>query len=79
MTVNGQVHHEFISHYYPNVLDAMRNRWISPYLITTNRMDSPGYHELKKLGRDVIGALGLGTTATHMEWFYGPKIGRAHV
>jgi hypothetical protein len=73
LTVNGQVHHEFISHYYPNVLDAMRNRWISPYLITTNRMDVAGYNELKKLGRDVIGALGLGTTATHMEWFYGPK------
>ncbi len=21
---------EFVSHYYPNVLDAMRNRWITP-------------------------------------------------
>ena len=73
LTVHGQPHHEFISHYYPNVLDAMRNRWISPYLITTNRMDSPGYSDLKKMGREVITALGLGTTATHMEWFYGPK------
>lgn len=73
LVVGGEVRHEFISHYYPNVLDAMRNRWISPYLVTTNRLDTPGYSELKRMGRDVISALGLSTTATHMEWFYGPK------
>jgi hypothetical protein len=25
------------------------------------------------MGAKVIGALGIGTSATHMEWFYGPK------
>ena len=25
------------------------------------------------MGRRVIAALGIGTSATHMEWFYGPK------
>ena len=28
LTVNGETGHEFISHYYPNVLEAMRARWI---------------------------------------------------
>ncbi len=69
----GEVLHEFISHYYPNVLEAMRTRWISPQIVVTNRMDAPGYDELRRLGRDVIGALELGTVATHMEWFFGPK------
>lgn len=73
LTVGGEVQHEFISHYYPNVLEAMRTRWISPQIVLTNRMDAPGYAELKELGRRVIRALGLGTTATHMEWFFGPK------
>ena len=36
-------------------------------------MDASGYDEVKALGRQVIGAMGLGTVATHMEWFYGPK------
>ena len=73
VTIDGQVQHEFISHYYPNVLDAMRTRAVSPYIITTNRVNAPGYDEVKKMGRDVITAMGLGTTATHMEWFFGPK------
>jgi hypothetical protein len=73
ISINGVVAHEFISHYYPNVLEAMRTRWISPVFITTNRIDSGGYEEVKQLGRKVIPSLGIGTSATHMEWFYGPK------
>lgn len=73
LTIDGQVVHDFISHYYPNVLEAMRTRWISPQIVTTNRMDAPGYAEVKALGRRVIEALGIGTSATHMEWFHGPK------
>lgn len=73
LTVDGRVGHDFICHYYPNVLEAMRNRWISPQIVLTNRVDAPGYTELKELGKRVIDAFGLSTTATHMEWFFGPK------
>ncbi len=73
LTVNGQIHHDFISHYYPNVLEAMRHRWISPMIVCTNRHYEPGYDELKTMGAKVIKELGLATTPTHMEWFFGPK------
>ena len=73
ITANGEVIHEFVSHYYPNVLEAMRTRWISPQFVATNRLDLPAYDELKEMGRKVIKALGITTSATHMEWFYGPK------
>jgi hypothetical protein len=74
ITIGGHVVHEFITHYFPNVLEAMRQRWISPQFITTNRIDSsPTYEEVKALGRRVISALEIGTAATHMEWFFGPK------
>ena len=74
MAIGGRVVHEFVCHYYPNVLEAMRTRWISPQFITTNRIDSaPGYDDLKILGQKVIQLLDIGTSATHMEWFYGPK------
>ena len=74
ITVDGHVALDFVSHYYPNVLEAMRARWISPQFVTTNRIDvAPEYDELRELGRRVIGALGIGTSATHMEWFFGPK------
>src|SRR6516162_8972389 len=74
ITINGQVAADFASHYYPNVLEAMRTRWISPEFISTNRVDTaPEYGELREMGRRVIAALGIGTSATHMEWFFGPK------
>jgi carbamoylphosphate synthase large subunit len=74
ITVGGQVAMDFVSHYYPNVLEAMRTRWISPEFISTNRIDTVAdYAELRQLGARVIGALGIETSATHMEWFFGPK------
>jgi carbamoylphosphate synthase large subunit len=74
LTVGGHVAHDFITHYYPNVLEAMRTRWISPQFITTNRIDtSPDYTEVRRLGRQVIDVVGIETSATHMEWFFGPK------
>jgi len=74
LTIGGQVAHEFVTHYYPNVLEAMRHRWISPQFISTNRLDrEPSYDELKDLGRRVISTLGIETAATHMEWFFGPR------
>jgi formate-dependent phosphoribosylglycinamide formyltransferase (GAR transformylase) len=73
LSIGGAVRHDFVSHYYPGVLEAMRSRWISPQIVTTNRMDAPGYREVKAMGQSVVSALGIGTSATHMEWFFGPK------
>ena len=73
ITIDGHVVHDWMTHYYPTVLEAMRHRWISPQFVTTNRIDDSSYAEVRELGRRVIEALGIPTSATHMEWFYGPK------
>jgi len=74
ITVGGRVACDFITHYFPNVLEAMRTRWISPQFVVTNRIDSVDeYREVRELGLKVIGALGIDTSPTHMEWFFGPK------
>jgi formate-dependent phosphoribosylglycinamide formyltransferase (GAR transformylase) len=74
LSVNGQPALDFVSHYFPNVLEAMRTRWISPQFVATNRVDSEAdYQQLRELGRRVNEAFGIGTSATHMEWFFGPK------
>jgi formate-dependent phosphoribosylglycinamide formyltransferase (GAR transformylase) len=73
LAVHGVVRHEFISHYYPNVLEGMRQRWISPQIVVTNRMHLPAYDEVKTLGRKVVALLRIGTAPTHMEWFFGSK------
>jgi len=74
LTINGTIAHDFVTHYYPNVLEAMRTRWISPQFITTNRVETvDAYQQLKVLGAKVVQLLGIETSATHMEWFFGPK------
>ena len=74
LAIGGTVAHDFITHYYPNVLEAMRTRWISPQFIATNRVEAaPAYEELRRLGAKVVQLLGIETSATHMEWFFGPK------
>ncbi|MCC7140273.1 MAG: ATP-grasp domain-containing protein [Planctomycetes bacterium] len=73
LSIDGTVAHEFVSHYFPGVLEAMRTRWISPQIVVTNRLGASGYEELRAMGQTVIRALGIGTSATHMEWFFGPR------
>jgi len=74
IAIDGHVAADFATHYYPNVLEAMRSRWIAPQFVTTNRIDSVGdYAEVREMGARVIQALGIGTSATHMEWFASSK------
>ncbi len=74
LSIDGRPALDFVSHYYPNVLDAMRTRWISPQFVSTNRVDSvDDYAQLREMGLRVNEALGIETSATHMEWFFGPK------
>jgi formate-dependent phosphoribosylglycinamide formyltransferase (GAR transformylase) len=74
ITIDGRIAMHFVTHYYPNVLEAMRTRWISPQFVVTNRVDSVrDYDEVKEMGRRVIEAMQIGTAPTHQEWFFGPK------
>ncbi|MEM8996952.1 MAG: ATP-grasp domain-containing protein [Acidobacteriota bacterium] len=73
LSVDGEPAHEFVSHYYPNVLPALEDRTVAPQIAATNRVDLDSYDELRRMGRKVIKALGITTAATHMEWFFGPK------
>jgi formate-dependent phosphoribosylglycinamide formyltransferase (GAR transformylase) len=73
LTVCGKVVLDFACHYFPNVLEAMRTRWISPQIVCTNRIDTEHYRELRAMGQKVIDALGIWTSPSHMEWFFGPK------
>ena len=67
------VRHDFVAHYFPGCLEASRDHTVAPQIAVSNRIEQHGYREVRRLATDVIHALGLRNTATHMEWFFGPK------
>ncbi len=69
---NG-VRYEFAAHYFPGCLEAAQQRWISPQIAVTNRLEQDTYRELRDMSRRVVDALGIRNSATHMEWFFGPR------
>ena len=73
VSIDGEPALEFASHYYPSVLEALSDRRLSPQIAATNRFERSSYDELRETGRRVIRALGIGTGATHMEWFFGER------
>ncbi|MCA8953126.1 MAG: ATP-grasp domain-containing protein [Planctomycetes bacterium] len=73
LCVAGKPVIDFASHYFPGVLEAMRTRWISPQILTTNRIEGENYQEVRRMGQAAISALGIWTSPTHMEWFFGDK------
>lgn len=60
---------ESVTLYLPNVLDARKNEWISPIIISVRDMSRPEIQPGIQLGRSVLKALGMGTGFTHMEWY----------
>jgi carbamoylphosphate synthase large subunit len=74
LLMGDEVVFDGVSHYFPNVLEAMRTREGAPRIVTTNLIDSVGaYQEVRDWGKKVVQALGLTNTPTHQEWFFGPK------
>ena len=72
LCIDGRPVYESVSYYIPNVLVARRNEWMSPIIMTVRDMTHPAIQGGIALGRKVLGALGMGTGFTHMEWFRKP-------
>jgi biotin carboxylase len=62
-----------VAQYLPKPLVARTNEWISPVITTVRRLDQPALRDGLLLGERVLGALGMGSGFTHMEWFKKPS------
>ncbi|MBK6534994.1 MAG: hypothetical protein IPF99_37270 [Deltaproteobacteria bacterium] len=71
--VEGKPVYENIAAYLPKPIEMRSLEWISPVIITVREMYQPRLMPGVELGRNVLGALGMGTGFTHMEWFLTPK------
>jgi len=71
--INGKPAFINVAQYLPRPLIARSNEWISPVITTVRQLNQPALQDGIALGKRVLGALGMGTGFTHMEWFKKPN------
>jgi hypothetical protein len=69
ITIDGNIAYDNIAWYRPRPLIARSNEWISPQVIALRNVDQPDLAAGRRMGHDVIRALGFDTGFTHMEWY----------
>jgi hypothetical protein len=69
LTVDGTIQFYSIGFYRPRALIQKNNLWISPQTVVVRDVDAAEYDVGRKMGFDVIEALGFDTGYTHMEWY----------
>ncbi len=68
--IDGRPHFENVAQYFPRPLTFRSEQWISPaQVVYRDIYDRPELAGGIELGRKVLGALGMGTGFTHMEWY----------
>jgi hypothetical protein len=72
VTIDGKVVWDSISNYLPTPLDVLRNPWIQWIVLLPRDVGGPEYAAIRALAPTALGALGLRTGLTHMEWFRRP-------
>lgn len=65
--------YENVVQYFPKPIEARNNEWISPAQISVRDLAQPWLQPGLQLGREVLGALGMGDGFVHMEWFLTPS------
>jgi len=65
----GEILFHNISWYRPRPLIARTVEWISPQTVALRRVEAPHLEVGRRMGREVLAALGFRTGFTHMEWF----------
>jgi len=61
-----------VAQYLPKPIVARSEEWISPVIVTVRDLAQAKLAKGIELGKNVLGALGMGDGFTHMEWFRKP-------
>lgn len=68
----GELYFENVCWYRPRPLVQRQNEWISPQTVGVRNLDQPDLEGGRRMGREVLRALGFRTGFTHMEWYRKP-------
>ena len=70
VVIDGRMVFWSVSRYLPSPLTVMENPWIQWCVLLPRDLD--GYDDIRAVGARALGALGLDSGMTHMEWFRRP-------
>lgn len=68
-SIDGRPVFHSLTQYLPTPLDAMRNPWIQWAVLLPREVDDPRYDDIRAAAFGALGALGMDTGLSHMEWF----------
>lgn len=75
ISIDGEAVWHSLTHYYPNPLDVVRNKWIQWCVVSPREVDDKRYDDIREAGSKALKALGMKTGLSHMEWFRRKKDG----
>jgi len=70
VAIDGRIVFWSVSRYLPSPLTVVQNPWIQWCVLLPRELD--GFDDIRRVGAAALGALGLSTGMTHMEWFRRP-------
>jgi len=69
ISIDGKAVWHSLTHYYPNPLDVVRNKWIQWCVVSPREVDDAKYDDIRAAGSRALEVLGMETGLSHMEWF----------
>jgi len=69
ISIDGVAVWHSLTHYYPNPLDVVRNKWIQWCVVSPREVEDERYDDIRDAGSRALQALGMETGLSHMEWF----------
>lgn len=70
--VGGRILFEHVLWYRPRPLQMRMHEWVSPVAISFRELEVPHLSDGRRMGEQVLAALGFDTGFTHMEWYRKP-------
>src|SRR5688572_1793908 len=67
--LHGKLVFSSISEYTPGPLEVMENPWIQWCVVLPRNIEGDGFDTIRREGERALGALGMFTGLSHMEWF----------
>ena len=69
VSINGEAVWHSLTRYGPTPLDVVENSWIQWTVLLPREIDAPEFDDIRAVGAQALGALGMDTGVSHCEWF----------